>query len=378
MTQTQQKIETVTCHECALNIVIPELDHKQSAHCPRCGYTLTAKHNHIIDGIIATASATLVLLLASLPFDFLSFSSQGKKQQMDMLGSIQTLIENDYFSLALIQTVAIFIIPLLLITGFLYLLVPFRLTKQPPKRAHLVFNCVFALLPWAMVEIFLVGALVSLIKITAMADIELGKSFIAYCLFSISMVSMSCYIDKHQLQTLLNIPKKEHKPHKNSIQHTWALIITACICYIPANFLPIMNTRFLGQDEPSTILGGVVLLWEFESYFIASVIFIASVMIPIFKILILIVLNLSVQRKYHKFRHQRTTLYRITEIIGRWSMIDVFVVAILVSLVQLGNTMSILPGPAAIAFSAVVIITILAANTFDSTLIWLQKENNYE
>jgi len=370
MTQIQPKLNTVTCHECALNVEIPALNHKQKAHCPRCGFTLTAKNDHALDGIIASAIASLVLLFATLPFDFLSFSAQGQKQQMDMLSGIRTLISNDYFSLALLQTTATFFIPLLVIAGFLYLLVPVRLYNKPPKAAALVFKWVFALLPWGMVEIFLVGALVSLIKITSMADIGLGKSFVAYCLFTVTMIIMLTYVDKHQLQTWLNLPIKHHCPHPDSVQHTWSLIITACVCYIPASILPIMNTRFLGQDDPSTILGGVILLWEYESYFIASVIFIASVMIPILKILALIVLNLSIQKKYRYLRRQRTLLYRATEIIGRWSMIDVFVVAILVSLVQLGNTMSIFPGPASIAFSGVVIITILAANSFDSTRIW--------
>ena len=370
MPKLQPQPDTVICHECALSVEIPTLNHKQKAHCPRCGFTLTAKNDNAIDGIIASALASLILLFATIPFDFLSFSAQGQKQTMDMLSGIDTLISNDYFSLALLQTIAIFFIPLILILGFLYLLIPLRLYNQPPQGAAFVFKLIFALLPWGMVEIFLVGALVSLIKITSMADIGLGSSFVAYCLFTITMIIMLTYVDKHQLQRWLQLPIHHHQPHPDSVQHTWSLIITACVCYVPASVLPIMNTRFLGQDDPSTILGGVVLLWNYESYFIASVIFIASVMIPILKILALVVLNLSIQKRYQYLRRQRTLLYRATEIIGRWSMIDVFVVAILVSLVQLGNTMSIYPGPASIAFSAVVIITILAANSFDSTRIW--------
>lgn len=375
---TNLSTQSVTCHECAMEVSVPPLGHKEKAHCPRCGYTLSAQNSHSVDAIIAFGVTALIFFLAALPFDFLSFSAQGQKQTMDIPGSVLTLINNDYLSLALIEIVAIFIIPLMLIFGFLYLVVPLKLYNKAPENAEKVFKFVFALIPWGMAEIFLVGTLVSLIKITSMADIGLGKSFIAYCFFTIALVAMISYVDKHQLQQRLGLKLAHHKPHKESVQHTWAFIVTACILYIPASVLPIMNTRFLGKDDPSTILGGVVLLWEYESYFIASVIFVASVLIPILKILVLIILNLSIQKDYAYLHKQRIVLYRMTEIVGRWSMIDVFVVAILVSLVQLGNTMSILPGPASIAFSGVVVLTILAAHTFDSTRIWSKKETNYE
>ena len=140
--------------------------------------------------------------------------------------------------------------------------------------------------------------------------------------------------------------------------------------------LPIMNTRFLGQDDPSTILGGVILLWKMGSYPIAAVIFIASVMVPLAKMLILAWLNYSVQRQHSMHKQERLALYRMAEFVGRWSMVDVYVVIILVSLIQLGNTMSIFPGAAALAFSGVVIVTMFAAMSFDPQLIW--QSNNSE
>lgn len=158
-----------------------------------------------------------------------------------------------------------------------------------------------------------------------------------------------------------------------SIQKTWALIITSILLYIPANTLPIMNTRLLGQDDPSTIIGGVILLWHHGSYPIAMVIFVASIMVPIAKILVLIWLNYSVQTNSMKLEHQRIILYRIAEFVGRWSMIDIFVVIILASLVQLGNTMSIVPGAATFAFSGVVVVTMLAAMSFEPKLIYNYK-----
>lgn len=163
---------------------------------------------------------------------------------------------------------------------------------------------------------------------------------------------------------------KLHHGFDQSIQRTWALLLTSVVLYLPANFLPIMVTRFLGEDTNSTIIGGVVTLWEHGSYPIALVIFVASVLVPVGKILVMGWLCLSVQRKSTFALSHKMTLYRVTEFVGRWSMVDVFVVAILVALIHLGNVMSIFPGVAALAFAAMVVTTMLAAMAFDPRLIW--------
>lgn len=131
-----------------------------------------------------------------------------------------------------------------------------------------------------------------------------------------------------------------------------------------------MHTEILGKVSENTILSGVVKLWEHESYPIAIVIFVASVLVPLAKILILAWLCLSVQLGSSFVVSQKTKLYRITEFVGRWSMIDVFVVGILVALIQLGNVMSILPGAAALAFAVMVVASMLAAMAFDPRLLW--------
>ncbi len=165
-----------------------------------------------------------------------------------------------------------------------------------------------------------------------------------------------------------------HLRKPDSLQRTMALLITSILLYIPANVLPIMNTEFLGQQQLSTILGGVLLLWEHGSYPIALVIFVASVLVPMAKIFALCWLCLTVWRG-HKRPSRLTRLYLLTELVGRWSMVDVFVVAILVALIQLGALMSIYPGAAALAFAGVVILTMLAAMSFDPRLIWDVTEN---
>ncbi len=156
------------------------------------------------------------------------------------------------------------------------------------------------------------------------------------------------------------------KPH--SIQRTWALSFAAVMLYLPANLLPMMRTMGFGGGEEKTILGGVVLFWQHQAYPIAIVIFTASVVIPILKLIAIVMLCLSTRTGRRP--EAMTRVYRLTELVGRWSMVDVFVVAILVAVVQLGNFMSIEPGPAAIAFAGVVILTMLAAMSFDPRLLW--------
>jgi paraquat-inducible protein A len=163
-----------------------------------------------------------------------------------------------------------------------------------------------------------------------------------------------------------------HLRTADSLQRTMALVITAILLYIPANVLPIMTTTMLGTAEPSTILGGVVLLIHHGSYPIAAVIFIASVLVPISKLSALSWLCWSVARRQPTSHQERTRLYRATELVGKWSMTDVFVVASLVALIQLGGLLKITAGTAAIAFGGVVIVTMLAAESFDPRLIWDQ------
>ena len=170
--------------------------------------------------------------------------------------------------------------------------------------------------------------------------------------------------------------KKLHVRHPHSIQRTLALVFTAMIFYVPANLYPIMTTTLLGYKEGSTILGGVVLFFQMGSYFVASVIFIASVIIPIAKMMAILWLCYSVVSKRDIKQAELTKLYQITEFIGKWSMIDVFVVAILVALVQITGIMAIDPGIAATAFATVVILTMLSAQQFDIRLIWDNVRKN--
>jgi len=158
--------------------------------------------------------------------------------------------------------------------------------------------------------------------------------------------------------------------HHHSIQYTWALLIAAAICFIPANMLPVLSTTALGSTESDTIMGGVVFLFTSGSWPLGLIVLIASVMVPAGKLVALSYLLITVQRGVPGNNRERTRLYRMVEFIGRWSMLDVFVDTFTVALVQLQPLMSVAPGPGVLFFAAVVVLTMIAAESFDPRLIW--------
>jgi len=167
-----------------------------------------------------------------------------------------------------------------------------------------------------------------------------------------------------------------HFRKPNSVARSWAFLIAAYILYIPANVLPIMQTSSLFGSQDDTIMSGIVYLWHSGSWDLALVVFVASIMVPLLKLIAMTLLLITVQRRSTWQPVQRTKLYRIVELVGRWSMLDIYVVSILAALVQIGALATINAGPAALAFGAVVVLTMFAAMEFDPRLIWdpLQKE----
>ncbi len=161
----------------------------------------------------------------------------------------------------------------------------------------------------------------------------------------------------------------EARRHR-SVERTWALVIAAAICYIPANMLPVLGTTTLGSTAYDTIMGGVMFLFTSGSWPLGLVVLIASVMVPLGKLVALSYLLITVQRRSVQGSRERTRLYRMVELVGRWSMLDVFVDTFTVALVQLDPLMSVHPGPGVVFFAAVVILTMIAAGTFDPRLIW--------
>jgi paraquat-inducible protein A len=155
-----------------------------------------------------------------------------------------------------------------------------------------------------------------------------------------------------------------------SVQRTWAYVIAAAVCYIPANLLPVLTTTTAAGAESDTILQGVVLLWSPTGWPLSLIVLFASIMIPSAKILALVYLLVTVQRGSIENNEQRVRLYRTVEFVGRWSMVDVYVDTFTAALVQLQPLMSVEPALGLFFFAAVVVLTMLAAESFDPRLIW--------
>lgn len=161
-----------------------------------------------------------------------------------------------------------------------------------------------------------------------------------------------------------------HRRKVDSIARTWALVLAAAVFYVPANVFPVMLTTSLGKMQSDTILSGVIYLLHHGDWPLALIVFVASVLVPLLKIVALVYLLVTVQRRSRARPFDRTRIYRITEAVGRWSMIDIYVVTILVALVDLGNLATIEAGLGAVFFGAVVVLTLIAAESFDPRLIW--------
>lgn len=182
---------------------------------------------------------------------------------------------------------------------------------------------------------------------------------------------------KHERLTCPRCGATLHWRKPNSIARTWALVMAAALFYVPANVLPVMTVTTLGKAQSDTIMSGVIYLLVHGMWPLAVLVFFASIVVPMLKLIILTYLCISVQRRSGWRPRDRTRLYRITEAVGRWSMVDIYVVTILVALVRLGNLATIEAGPGAVFFGAVVVITMFAAMTFDPRLIWDNLEPSH-
>jgi len=169
-----------------------------------------------------------------------------------------------------------------------------------------------------------------------------------------------------------------HSRKPNSVGYCWALLIAAYILYVPANLLPIMETGTLFNYREDTIMSGVLHLWKTGFWGIAAIIFVASIVVPLFKMLALTLLLFSVQRRSTLWPVQRARLYRWIELVGRWSMLDIYVVTLLAALVHIRSLATVKAGAGAIAFGAVVVLSMVAAMNFDPRLIWDPLRKGYK
>jgi paraquat-inducible protein A len=188
--------ETIACHECDLLVSYPKLEPGSVVICPRCDYVLTKRHNNAMDRILAFALSGLIFLLMSSLYPFLSFSSKGQGREVTLLQSIDMLADEHQILLALMILVVVLIIPAAFLMGVLYIVGSLKYRTRLPPQGKQILRFILSLAPWSMVEIFLIGTMVSLVKISSMATITLGMSFWAYILFTVLMTSVLLHLDK--------------------------------------------------------------------------------------------------------------------------------------------------------------------------------------
>ncbi|MHB0774102.1 PqiA/YebS family transporter subunit [Halomonas sp. WWR20] len=400
------------CQQCDLVTSLPSLRTGEKATCPRCHHTLARRFHRPAERSLALAMAALIALGLAVSFPFVSFEAQGVNNRIELTETATSLIGFHEPIVAIVVLLTVVILPIFYLLGVIWLQIGL-LRRRPLPRSRQIARSLAHLTPWMMADVFVIGALVSLVKVAGMADIGLGPSFWAYCIFALLLLMTNHSLDEDWMwfslaseplapegartgetaapQRLTGCPtcgllnrlgeschgscqrcgEHLHTRQPYTLQRTWALLIAAVVMYIPANLYPIMTTTTLGEATPSTIIGGVLIFLQGGDWPIALIIFTASVVVPIGKILALAWLCIATRRGAPTLTHMtRIRLYRLTEFIGRWSMIDVFVVAILVALIHAGALMSVTPGPAALAFGSVVVITMLAAMSFDPRLIW--------
>jgi paraquat-inducible protein A len=398
------------CHECGLLQRNPPLPAGADVRCVRCGAVLHRSIPGSLDRTLALTIAGIVLFLVANSFPFLSFYLQGQSTETSLFTGVKDLYQQGMWGLSLVVFFTSILAPGIQLVLLLLVLVPLKLNRLPRGFASL-FRHLATLAPWGMMDVFMLGILVSVVKLADMASIVPGTSLFAFGVLIFVLAAAQASLDPDIVWSRLPVPDAAwrlprpgepvlacpvcelvmprsaagmvsgrrfcprcgetlHRRKPASLQRTWALVIAAIACYLPANLLPIMTATSLGKSQSDTILSGVIFLIDQGMWPLALVVFVASVLVPLLKLTILIYLLITVQTRSTRRPGDRTRLYRLTEAVGRWSMVDIYVVTILVALVRLGNLATIQAEAGAIFFAAVVVITMFAAMTFDPRLIW--------
>ncbi len=393
------------CHDCGALQASTVLHKDVEMLCGRCGNRLHVGRGEWLSRATALTLTALLLFIGSHAMTFLTLKVAGATQSVTIMSGVGALIEHGYWLLAALVFTTIFLYPLLEILALLYVLIPYHLDRPAPGQMH-VLRYLKKAQPWNMMDVFLLGVLVTTVKLNDEAVVVLGSGIYVFFLLVGLLHLTYRVIDKNNVwawlypnncfttnrdetlcscgicEALVGVSiVREHKRcprcasplHErtpNSLQKVAALVLAATVLYIPSNLLPVMVYDELGVAYVNTILSGVVELMEAGLWFIAAIVFIASIVVPVAKLLILYYLVWSVQKQLPYGARHRTRLFRIVEIIGRWSMVDVFVVTLLTAAVQFGFLGTVAPGPALLPFAAVIVLTMLAAEAFDPRLIW--------
>ncbi len=400
MTQPQLR----ECPGCGLFQTVPPLALGMSAQCVRCPTILRRTSAHRIDHIIALALAAFVLLVVMCTTTLMSVETAGISRTANLFSGPWELVRQDMGPLAIVIVFVTVLAPLGRLVGTLYVLIRLH-ERRPPRHLRRVFAIAERLRPWSMIEVFVFGVFVAYVKLGDLVTIGLMAGVYALLALTFVLVWMDSALDHEAVWERLDrsnlaggphgpadaigcetcglvsvpephdprCPRCEHALHErkpDSIARTWALVIAAAIFYIPANYYPVLSVVQLGAGQPSTILGGVEELVTARQYPLAALVFFASIAVPVLKLVGLSLMLVTIQTGLSGRLRDRVRLYHIVRFIGRWSMIDIFMESLLGALVAFGSVITIEPGVGALAFCAVVILTMFAAETFDPRLMW--------
>ena len=392
------------CPGCGLLQTVPPLAPGMTAQCVRCPSTLRRTSGHRPDHIAALVVAAFVLLVVMCSTNLMSVETAGIKRTADLFSGPEELVRRNMAALGAVVVFVTVLAPLARLVGTLYVLIRLH-EERPPRHLRRVFAWAERLRPWSMVEVFVFGVFVAYVKLGDLVTIGLLPGVYALLALTFVLVWMDSALDREAVWErldrrdlsdglsnpagavgcetcgLVSVPREDdprcprcasplHARKPDSVARTWALVIAAAILYIPANYYPVLTVMQLGAGQPSTILGGVEELVTARQYPLALLVFFASIAVPMLKLIGLSVMLITIQTGRAGWLRDRTRLYHVVRFIGRWSMIDIFMEALLGALVAFGAVITIEPGVGALAFCGVVILTMFAAETFDPRLMW--------
>jgi len=404
------------CFGCGQVQLVPALGPDMRSDCVRCGTALRRTRRDPLNRCLALTAAALVLFVVVWFAMLMKVSAAGIEHTSTLVSGPIELVRAGLWPLALAVGFTTAIAPLGKFAGMLYVLIGLRLSRLPPNLRG-VFLFARSMSRWAMLEVLLLGVFVAYTKLGDLVHIEVGPAVYALGLLTIVIVWADTVLDPDAVweeierrgQThspmpevpslelhpraigceacgLVSVPAGHgakcprcgsalHERKPDSLNRTWALVIAGAILYIPANYYPVLTVIQLGAGQPSTILGGVEELLTSHMYPLAVLVFFASVLVPMFKliglaIMLMATMLVATEMGASVLLPQRTSLYWVVAWIGRWSMVDIFMESLLGALVQFGTVVTIAPGIGAVAFCGVVILTIFAAECFDPRLMW--------
>jgi len=395
------------CPDCGLLQLLPPPKRKHVRNCARCRRSFGDGANRGDAARALTVTALLLFALANL-YPFMGLEFGGRQASIHLGSGVGGMAShNDLMPIALLVLAISILAPLGRLSALGLVLLQLRRGRKTPQVADLM-HFADRVRGWAMLDVFLVGSLVALTKLHELARVTVGIGLYMLGALVLVLAFLELAVDRqaiwHQIHPgpsadtpprpdwlgcvdcgMVQVPGKEcvrcgatlHRRKPQSLERTAALVLTGFVLYLPANVYPVLTVITFGRGAPSTILGGVAELASGNDWPLAVIVFVASVAVPLLKLFGLAVLTLSARLKSERALTDRTRLYRMIELVGRWSTVDVVVAALLTALVTLGNIAEVLPGLGVLAFGGVVFVTLLATEFFDPRLMWDAAGENH-